>query len=147
MRAYNFSFACPEKFEKVSLGLFLHPAIFLNSGTHHKLFKVCCFHSAHFQTCVNKFNVREPPPPPPLSPSNSTYVRYSKTLDVFFKKKAVHGSHRRPWAPPPPSSSYGTPLPPLHPLKLFKLQNAKRLQHVAVIVSVIELLTRACMYY
>ena len=39
------------------------------------------------------------------------------------------------------------PLHPLYPLKLCSnCNNAKRLQHVAVIVSVIELLTLACMY-
>ena len=42
---------------------------------------------------------------------------------------------------PPPSSSYGTPLLPLPPPKtVFNLQYVKRLQHLAVIASVIKLL-------
>ena len=46
----------------------------------------------------------------------------------------------------PRGGAQGT-LAPLHPLKLCSnYNNAKRLQHVAVIVSVIELLTFACMY-
>ena len=45
--------------------------------------------------------------------------------------------------PPPPSPNY----PPLHPLKLCSnYNNAKWLQHVAAIVSVIRLLTLGCMY-
>ena len=82
-------------------------------------------------------------------------VRREGAHPVTSRNEHENACHRQPQgggqgalAPPPLSSpSYGAPLPPLHPLKLCSnYNNAKRLQHVTAIVSVIELLTLACMY-
>ena len=74
------------------------------------------------------------------------------SFDSYMKFTPNPITHRRPQgeaqgglAPSLPELWH--PSAPLHPLKLCSNHNnAKRLQHVAAIVSVIELITLACMY-